>query len=319
MRGKLLQILGALLLLSAVFAFLRLQVFIADHLSLPSWQAYAVGGPIIFILGVAGVATYSTGKKITAKAAAALAVRDPRPPVLYLRSFKDDSIAARGSQFVAAAGGAVGGILISLVGALTTEEEQLAKAVQEIGPLLTIGKPGEGLPELGASRVYVKDEEWQVRVRELMFNARLVILRAGETAGFWWEVERVGKEIAPEKIVFLLPYDSRQYESFRTKAEAVLPCRLPPYPGRSKSAIGSIRAVLFFESNWTPHVVLVKRSGQSVDWVREFKRSLEPVFNQLHVQWKKPSSNFVHGLWLILYFFIGIGLLVGIPWLLHGC
>jgi Xanthomonas XOO_2897-like deaminase len=44
-------------------------------------------------------------------------------------------------------------------------------------------------------------------------------------------------------------------------------------------------------------LITVKRSGQSVDWVREFKRSLEPVFGQHHVKWKKPSSNLPAGLY----------------------
>jgi hypothetical protein len=317
MHGKLLQFLGAVLMGSAFFAFFVLQFYRGTHLSTPTWQVFAVGLPIMLLLMALGNYCLSTGRKIRVQSAQPLAESDPRPPVLYLRSFKDDPVAAQGPQFVMPTGGAVGGLLTSFVGAITTEEEQLAKAMDDIGPMLAIGKPGEALPELGARRIYVSDAEWQTRVRELMSRARLVVLRAGETAGFWWEVERVAREIAPEKILFLLPQDAKQYEAFRQKAQTLLPCQLPPYPSKAGSAIGSIRAILFFESNWTPHLVPVQRTGQSVDWVREFKRSLEPLFNQLQIQWSKPSGNFVHWLWLLLYLIIGIALLVGIVWLIQ--
>ena len=67
-----------------------------------------------------------------------LRTRTPAAPVLYLRSFADDGCAAR------------------RYGALT-EEEQLAKALAWVGPLLAVGRPGEVLPHVGAQRIYVAD------------------------------------------------------------------------------------------------------------------------------------------------------------------
>lgn len=72
---------------------------------------------------------------------------------------------------------------------MQTEEEQLAEVMDQVGPFLAVGKPGESLPEVGAARIYVGDDEWQHRVSELMSQARLVVLRAGETANLWWEVK----------------------------------------------------------------------------------------------------------------------------------
>jgi hypothetical protein len=214
-----------------------------------------------------------------------------------------------------AAGGAIGGMLTSFVGMVTSEEEQLANVMQEIGPFIAIGRPGENLPELGATRVYVSDAEWQEKVRELISRARLVVLRAGSTAGFWWEVERVARDVSPEKLLFLLPYDAAQYGVFRQRLQAYLPCQLPPYP-EGGAHIGSVRGILFFQPDWTPHLARVKQSGQSVDWVREFKRSLEPVFNQLQVKTKKPTSDLAHGAWVVLYFLIGLAALVLITWIM---
>jgi hypothetical protein len=81
-----------------------------------------------------------------------------------------------------------------------------------------------------------------------MSRARIVVLRAGQTPGFWLGVERVAREVNPVKPVFLLPYDAAQYEIFRQRADKYLPCRLPPYPRRAGPAIGSIRTILFFKS-----------------------------------------------------------------------
>ena len=62
--------------------------------------------------------------------------RDARPLVLYLRSFRDDAIAARVTRIE--------------LGEFVTEEERLVEVMQPIGPVIAIGRPGE-LPDLGAA------------------------------------------------------------------------------------------------------------------------------------------------------------------------
>jgi hypothetical protein len=49
-----------------------------------------------------------------------------------------------------------------------TEEEQLAMVMNEIGPFIAIGRPGEQWPELGAARMYVGDDEWQATINNLI-------------------------------------------------------------------------------------------------------------------------------------------------------
>ena len=136
MRGKLLQLIGASLICAAFLAFLVLQYVRGTHFSIPAWEIYAVGLPVIFGLLVAGGSCYSTGKKISARLAQAHATQYPRAPVVYLRSFKDDPFAAKRPEFVMPTGGAIGGILVSFVGMVTSEEEQLANVMQEMGRLL---------------------------------------------------------------------------------------------------------------------------------------------------------------------------------------
>src|SRR5581483_254168 len=123
---------------------------------------------------------------------------DPRPPVLYLRSFAADEQTAQETE-------SFGG---------KTEEELTADFFGAFGPVVAIGRPGERLPENGASRLYVEDARWQQVVAEYMARSALVILRLGTTLGFWWELERSTKTLDPTKLVILSPYDRPAYDEF---------------------------------------------------------------------------------------------------------
>src|SRR5205085_4609358 len=80
--------------------------------------------------------------------------QDSRPPILYLRSFGDDKD--------------------------PTCEDDLKSIVKAVGPFIAIGRPGERLQTPGADRMYVGDE-WQEVVTGLMREARLIIVRIGES------------------------------------------------------------------------------------------------------------------------------------------
>ena len=78
--------------------------------------------------------------------------RAPRDPFLYLRSFamEVDANPERRS--------------------LKTDEEDLALALNHLGPVVAIGDPneGEGLPMLGATRIYFADDKWQESIERLL-------------------------------------------------------------------------------------------------------------------------------------------------------
>ena len=162
------------------------------------------------------------------------------PPVLYLRSFADDDSAARRH------------------GALT-EEEQLAKALAWIGPLFAVGKPGETLPQVGAQRIYVGDDQWQARVSELMAQARLVVLRTGSTGGFRWEVERALAALTPDRLL-LVADDARELRAvLHAIAERVgRPETAVRLRGRS---IASVKGLVMFGADWSPQPLRLVRGG----------------------------------------------------------
>lgn len=196
-------------------------------------------------LGYAGLRLMQRAKRYEAQLGTTVLAEDKRAPVLYLRSFNDDPKVAR---------------TVGIAGfALNNEEEDIAAIVGTLGPLVAIGKPGEMLPYAGAARVYVGEDDWHERVRSLLSIASLVILRAGDTPGLWWEVEESAKTVKPERLMFLVPLKKHEYEEFRRKAESYLPGHLPPYAGRRIPAT-TIRGVLFFDADWSSHLLPVQES-----------------------------------------------------------
>ncbi len=230
-------------------------------------------------------------RKVRALDAQELMSRDERPPVLYLRSFKDDPTTAR--------------IVLS-----TTEEEQLAMVMREIGPFVAIGRPGEELPELGAARIYVADDEWQETITALMRKAQLVVLRIGQTEGFWWEVQRAVQYVQPEHLLFLVPHNKTLYEDFRGQAAVYLPAQLPAYE-RGAGSFGSLNGLIYFGPDWTPRFVRMPfalssliKAGWKDAGVPVLKTALRPVFAQLKLKWQppvvRPLQAVLMGLFLLM-------------------
>jgi hypothetical protein len=178
---------------------------------------------------------------------------------------------------------------------LATEEEQLAAAVEPVGPLVAMGRPGEALPEVGALRLYVTDDEWQDVVIRWLTNARLVILRvAGDTEGLRWEISQAPRLVAPERLVLLLPLKRVAYEAFRERVERLFPRGLPDYHQewpdllRRKGLVG----LIYFEPDWTPRFECIDPPFMS--WERRnavkavLETALSSVFAQLGVS---PSGS----------------------------
>jgi len=252
-----------------------------------------------------GTKLYLKGRRHLALSMQELLAKDPRPPVLYLRSFGADKYAARIPT---------GGLLRRFFGIsgsifdLQTEEELVAEVLGKIGPVVCIGKPGEKLPELGAARVYVSHEEWQQTVHDFMMKAKLVVLRLGDTPGFWWEVERSVGTIDPTRLLLVVPFGKKKYRAFTKKAARYFRHPLPAYSARRNwlgirytRSLGTLRGFIYFKEDWTPEYVDLVR----VRWpwkmtprfigrrriVQKLTWGLQPVFRQLGVVWNPPQTR----------------------------
>ena len=123
---------------------------------------------------------------------------DPRPPILYLRSFVDDETAV-----VDDGGFKLWGRFLSLLG-VPNPEQEMAIVLKQAGPVVAIGRPGEKLPQLGAARLYVSNDRWQAEVLDLMSRARLVVIRIGATPGVRWEIDQALDRVPRDRIVLSL-------------------------------------------------------------------------------------------------------------------
>jgi hypothetical protein len=218
--------------------------------------------------------TRQRNKLITAQE---LLATDSRPPVLYLRSFNDDETTSQLQN-------------------LSTEEQELAVTMLEIGPFIAFGLPGESIAKPGAARMYVAHEHWQAEIKDLMTKARLVVGRIANTESFWWEMVTAKELLAPSELVLLLPKHREEYEEFRRRALKVFPQELPALQFRSRTASSkshiSSEGILYFQKDWSgclrplPRAIL--RQNFWMPGVPIFKLALKPVYDQLGVKWKRP-------------------------------
>lgn len=221
-------------------------------------------------------------RRVFLKAGEAI-VKDSRPRVLYLRSFKDDESMAQ----------AVG---------LASVEQELCMVLLDFGPLVTF-KAFDEFADPGAARISVPQAKpWEEEVKEEMARARLVVMRVAATKGFRWEARAAAAILDPERLVFWVPENPDKYEDFRRDAESWLPRPLPRY-GHDRWPFGPHGGILYFEPDWTPHLRKFK-----IVWLRQtfwnlfaatLKIGLRPVYEQLGVEWRKPRVQPIQILYML--------------------
>jgi hypothetical protein len=175
---------------------------------------------------------------------------DPRPPVLYLRSFEADR-----STFA------------------ETWEAHLEIIFSRLGPMVAVGEPGERYQMLGVPRMYVGDD-WESEVTRLAAGARLLIFRIGRTEGFWWEVSEIATRADPRHVLFFLPRKGfpwtrrALYRAFRARAGPILGSKLPDTLGGAE--------FLWFGANREPILLHPGEPRWRLDWKyqRRFSRRL---------------------------------------------
>lgn len=239
-------------------------------LTSPISQALMAFGGIALFIG--GGLLLRRGMKHSARSGEDSLAHDDRPPILYLRSFADESDDYRLTSFLR---GAFGRRISADVPAWASQEQLLlGKYLSKIGPYVAIGRPGEPLPELGADRIYV-GEEWEEQVLTLLRRARFVVIRAGSTRGLHWELDRIMAAVEPSRVLMILPASRRSYERFRQSA----PGPLQRLPDRQP-----VERLVVFEDDWRPELLADR---QSIDeTLRPFLQRLAIDPPQQSLLWK---------------------------------
>lgn len=187
-----------------------------------------------------------------------------------------------------------------------SKEQSLHDALAPLGRFIAVGRPSERLQPIGASRIYITGN-WMQTVEEHITQARLVIVRPGESPGIQWEIKQVLKKVPPERILFYLRSKGgrrareKEYEDFRNLVQSSCPAELPAQPENAR--------YLIFDSSWRAHFLnednrplsLVKQLfAPSGDITRD---RLRPILKELNIevptQVNKLPDAFATGyLWL---------------------
>ena len=158
---------------------------------------FAIGGLLMVALGAA---LWRIARALGRARVKEVLRFDPRPPVLYLRSFDDDAVplpiiaSARRPLFE----------FFSIRGA-DPFEECVAWELDSYGPVIAVGRPGASLASLGAAREHLSDDTWRDEVAARMNSAGWIVLAPGETAGLAWELQSIVSGGHLAKTVFVFP------------------------------------------------------------------------------------------------------------------
>lgn len=149
-----------------------------------------VAGSLTAVYGTSfGIRLRDRGRRLRARDARTLRLAPGERPVLLLRSFGDEELVdPRPLNFLQ-----------------RRYEERLCPVLEEIGPVLTIGRPGSDLGHSGAARFYVADEHWQRAIEYLMQHAAATVIIVGETSGLWWEITTALTRVPREQLLFFVP------------------------------------------------------------------------------------------------------------------
>ena len=152
---------------------------------------------------VLGAVIFLVARRLRAADARRLMLRDPRPPVLYLRSFTDDRL----RLWTATLGRS------SLVERFTPRrfdrfEEVLVRHLSRYGPVIAVNPPGTRLAPLRAARETIEPANWQSAVAGWMAHSALIVFLAPPsrvTQGLHWELRTVAEHGQLDKALVVVP------------------------------------------------------------------------------------------------------------------
>lgn len=156
-----------------------------------------------FVLVALGAIVFRSARRLGSIRARQLLLRDPRPPVLYLRSFGDDRLKLWTATFGRP----------SLVERFTlrrfdTFEEVLVRYLSGYGPVIALNPPGTRLAPLGAARETIDSADWQAAVAGWMAQSRLIVFATPPSQvnrGLRWELEAVSVHGYWDKALIIVP------------------------------------------------------------------------------------------------------------------
>jgi hypothetical protein len=188
------------------------------NLNLLEWQQYALlGGAVLAAaLGVTLFGTWGElygqhDRDLRAQRVFEALRRGDTPPAytVYLRPFASTGEIEDVRIGTPGMGLGVTGVQIEL-------EEQIERAVRELGPLVALGQP---LEHIGAGRIPVLEHEWRDAIKLIVSKARLIILLPSSRAGTLEEVAMLIDGGLIDRTVLIDPPNLGDSKKFNQAAE----------------------------------------------------------------------------------------------------
>jgi hypothetical protein len=154
-----------------------------------------LAGLALLAFALVGSRAMQRARRTLASRVAEVRARDPRAPLLLVRSFYDDNleIEPRFEYF--------GRLLRKRL----TLEEFVVGYLLTMGPVVAIGKPREDLSPLGAAREYLSGPNWQQRVATILDECSWVVAILGSGEGLIWEYEQVVWRQMTNRFILVIP------------------------------------------------------------------------------------------------------------------
>lgn len=143
---------------------------------------------------------------------------DSRPPILYLREFREEE-----AFFIAG---------------LTVEEFLGPEIKDTVGPLVALGSPKDRVAPEGAVRVYCDDATWKSQAHSLMSEASGIILIPSSSTQISWELKHLLTIGAAWKLCLLIPPEMHVQNQIITRH---------PHISRWRSAVKTALSYYFWE------------------------------------------------------------------------
>lgn len=191
------------------------------------WPGWQIALMMVGTFGIASVASAMTtyaaialkqfARWMSRYSFAQIVAVDPRPPILFLRSFADDQVTLAKPPLY---------VRYWLAEPTPVRLDHLViERFGDTAPVVALGKETDARLPFGAAREYVPAEKWESRVLEIARSAMGVILVTDDTRGVQWETERMLQPPFVEKTLFLVsPRSSnRGLENHATLGRALAP------------------------------------------------------------------------------------------------
>jgi hypothetical protein len=204
-----------------------------------------------------------------------------------------------------------------------TAEEPLIHTFRLVAPVIAVGRPDERLPTIGASRVYINENDWRPRVQELIQGAKLILFTVSTTPGAMWELRIALEEEHLERVILYIPVQSHRWRKLADSAQ-VKPYSLRPREWLSlRDAIQPLisaelperlvsDAIIFFRRDgcsWRSHVVEVQGRERSSSRQLELEDHARLAVAQL-MGWPLPKHTSVFRRILVIcaYLILALGI-----------